>query len=80
MTRIILDSSACNRLQGIAGLAELCDEQGQIIGYFLSGDQRPGQPPPGFDSSLSREEIERRRSTRAGRTTTEILRSLGLSC
>lgn len=78
MTRIVLDSSACNRLEGIGDFAELCDEHGRIIGYFMSGDQRPGQPPAGFESSLSREEVERRRNTRSGRTTEEILRGLGM--
>ena len=78
MTRIVLEPSACNRLKSIGDFAELCDELGQIIGYFMSGDQRPDHPPAGLESELSREEIERRQNTRSGRTTEEILRGLGL--
>jgi hypothetical protein len=79
MTTIIIDKSLSEQLSSIDDLAELCNEQGKVVGYFFTGDRRPGQPPPGFEVPLSREEIERRRNSRVGRTTQEILRGLGLA-
>lgn len=78
MTRIILDSATCEQLISIDGSAELCDEQGHIVGYFLAGDRKPGQPPPGFEIPLSIEEIEKLRGARTGRTLKEILKGLDL--
>jgi len=78
MTKIVLDSSICDRLQKLGGLAEICNDQGHIIGYFMSPSEKPGKPPAGLESSLAREEIERRKNCRTGRTTAEILSGLGL--
>ena len=79
MTRITLDSQLSRTLGEMDRLVELCDEQGKLLGYFVAEDPNPGQPPPGFESSLSAEEVERRRGTRTGRTTDEILREAGLA-
>jgi hypothetical protein len=76
MTKITLDSAACHQLECVTGSAEICDQHGQIVGYFISGTHKPGQLPPGFEVPLSVEETEKRRTVRTGRTLDEILRGL----
>lgn len=78
MTKITLDNTACNQLGGIDGSAEIRNEQGELLGYFLASDRKLGQPPPGFEVPLSIEETEKRREAQAGRTLDEILRGMGL--
>ena len=51
-------------------------DAGTVIGVFFPERGGRGLPPPGLTSSLSAEEIERRRSVRTGRTLDEILRSV----
>lgn len=78
MVRYTLDSEACRRLGEANQAVELCDDAGKVIGFFLPEAGPRGLPPPGLDSPLSVEEIERRRQARTGRTLDEILRGLGL--
>ena len=77
MGRIIFDAATCSQLTEAAATQD-CDPTGQVVGYFFAGDDKPGQPPPGFEIPISIEETERRRQVRTGRTTEEILRGLGL--
>jgi hypothetical protein len=78
MTKITLDATACNQLGNIEGSAQILDERGQLVGYFVSGDRKPGQLPPGFEIPLSIEETEKLRGCRSGRTLDEILQGMGL--
>lgn len=78
MTKITLEPSACVQLGSVEGSAQLVDAQGQLVGYFVSGDRKPGQLPPGFEIPLSIEETEKLRGCRTGRTLDEILQGMGL--
>lgn len=77
MDRIVFDAETCTQLTE-SPATEVCDPTGQVVGYFFAGDSKPGQPPPGFEVPISIEETERRRQVRTGRTTEQILGSLGL--
>jgi hypothetical protein len=77
MVRFTLDSETCRRLGETNHAVEICDNAGHVIGFFLPEGGPQGLPPPGLESPLSREEIERRRRVGAGRTLDEILRGLG---
>lgn len=78
MTKIILDSATCQKLENIDGSAEICDDTGHVVGYFVSGETKPGQPPPGLKIPLSIAETEELRKVRTGRTLSEILQGLNL--
>ena len=78
MTKITLDSAACQQLECVEGSAEICDEQGQVVGYFVSGAGKPGQLPPDLEIPLSIEETEKLRTVRTGRTLSEILREISV--
>jgi hypothetical protein len=78
MTKITLDPAACDQLGSVDGSAEIRNEKGELLGYFLASDRKIGQPPPGFEVPLSIEETEKRRGARTGRTLDEILRGMGL--
>jgi hypothetical protein len=75
VVRYTLDPETCRRLGEATQAVELCDREGRVIGFFLPEGDARGLPPVGLESSLSAEEIERRRSARTGRTLDEILRS-----
>ncbi len=73
MTRINLkDQATIKQLLQLRGSVELCDEQGNLVGFF-----RPMKPT--FDLSgengLSEEEVQRRLK-QPGRPLTEILHDL----
>ena len=76
MVRYTLDSETSRQLGEATQPVELCDHAGTVIGIFFPERGGRGLPPPGLQSSLSAEEIERRRSARTGRTLDEILRSV----
>lgn len=77
MEQCVLDAETCRRLREAKQAVELCDGSGQVIGVFLPESGPQGVPPDGLDSALSREEIDRRRSARVGRTLDEILHGIG---
>lgn len=77
MEQCVLDSETCRRLREAKQAVELCDGSGQVIGVFLPEGGPQGVPPAGLQSPLSREEIDRRRSARVGRTLDEILHGIG---
>jgi hypothetical protein len=71
MTRITIDSETRSKLDGLREPAEVCDESGNKLGYFV---------PPGllkYLSPYSDAEIEELRKQRTGRPLKEILRDLG---
>lgn len=74
--RYTLNSETSRHLGEATQAVELCDEAGNVIGFFLPESGRRGLPPAGLASPLTAEEIERRRTTRTGRTLDEILRSV----
>jgi hypothetical protein len=76
VARYTLDAETSRQLGEATQPVELCDDAGTVIGVFFPERGGRGLPPPGLTSSLSAEEIERRRSVRTGRTLDEILRSV----
>jgi hypothetical protein len=70
MTRLVLDHDTLTRLGPLDKPLEICDESGHILGFFRPLDSKDLQP------LISREEIERRRNEKGGRTLPEILRDL----
>jgi hypothetical protein len=76
VVRYTLDGETSRQLGEATQPVELCDHAGTVIGVFFPERGQRGLPPPGLTSSLSAEEIERRRSARMGRTLDEILRSV----
>jgi hypothetical protein len=77
MTKVLVDEDLGARLGHLAEHAELCDNTGRTLGYFL--------PPAVFEKlfcaslqvPFSEEEIARRREATGGRPLAEIWQSLG---
>jgi hypothetical protein len=75
MSKVVVDAALRARLHNLAGLLEVCDESGQILGYFhpvavWNAAEGCAQSP------IPREEIERRRQQRSGRPLADILKGL----
>jgi hypothetical protein len=75
MTRLIVDASVLARFGEVASVVELCEESGQVVGYF-SPIQRDGETTR---SPFTDEEIQRRRQQKTGRPWAEALRDLDRS-
>ena len=73
MTRVTIDAQTLQRLRSISEGAQLCDDEGHVVGYFrpACGMQRYPEPP-----ALPPEELQRLLATADGRTITEILADL----
>ena len=73
MTRVTIDAQTLQRLRSISEGAQLCDDEGHVVGYFrpACGMQRYPEPP-----ALPPEELQRRLATADGRTITEIMADL----
>jgi hypothetical protein len=78
MTKITIDSTTSRQLTGVLGAAELCDERGERLGYFVASHANPGALPPSSEIPLSIEETKRRCGSRTGRTLDQILDGMGL--
>jgi hypothetical protein len=68
MTRLIADIALSARLRTATEVLEICDEKGNILGYY--------QPTATLKSPYSQEELERRRIEKGGFTLEEILYQL----
>ncbi len=75
MTRMTFDAATLATLRSVSAPVEVYDETGQLVGYFHPRSQKTNAAR----SPFSREELERRRQQRTGRTLDEILPSLGQS-
>lgn len=72
MTKLIVDTSLTDKLSALQGAVELCDESGQIVGYF-----HPVMPTAKYPRSpIPLEELERRSREGGGRALAEILAEL----
>ncbi len=74
MTRVTIDAATWAKLQGVHDVAELCDEQGRVVGQFHPG------PPRDADGNIivpfSNEEIEELSKQEGGRPLKDILDDL----
>ncbi|MCL4855581.1 MAG: hypothetical protein KJZ78_29805 [Bryobacteraceae bacterium] len=77
MTKITMDPTTSRQLPGILGAAELCDEGGERLGYFIASHANPGALPPGSEIPLSIEETKSRCESPTGRALDQILDGLG---
>jgi hypothetical protein len=73
MTRLTFDPATLATLRSVSEPVEVCDETGQLLGYYHPLSQANGS----LRSPFSREELERRRQQRTGRTLDQILPTLG---
>jgi hypothetical protein len=74
MTKIILDGASSAKFADVKDRAEVCDEAGRTLGYFL-----PVIPPAayaGIEVPFTEEELQRFEQEPGGRTLAEILADL----
>ena len=72
MPRLILDTAMCDKLRANGNVVELCDEKGQVLGFFYRTPQA-GK----IRSPFTYEDIQRFRQEKGGRSLAEILKDLG---
>jgi hypothetical protein len=75
MTKVVVDAAFGEKLTGLTGAVELCDESGRTLGYFQPVLSE-GLSAKGIRSPISDEEIERRSQQRSGRPLADILADL----
>jgi hypothetical protein len=71
MTRVTVDTATEAKLH-TAGPLVLCNEAGQVLGYF-----HPAVPAGSIKSPFSDEEIERLSQQRTGSPLSEVLKRIG---
>lgn len=71
MVQIVIDPTTQKRLAGVAHVAQMCDESGQVIGYFVA----PGNVFR-LEPQVSEEELDRREREGGGRPLSDILADL----
>ena len=74
MTRLVLDAETIGKLCAAHERVEVCDVNGQTLGYFLPSTDRGLYKI--FDCPFTEEEIERARNEPGGRSLQEILTDL----
>ncbi len=76
MTKLVADAALRARLHGFKDTVQICDEFGQVPGYFQPAVKPGDYAAAGIESPFSGEEIERRRRDFSGRPLAEILKDL----
>lgn len=71
ISRITISQELKEQLQRVKHLAELCDENGQVLGCFVPERDRSCLEP-----QVSEEELQRREKSDKWYTTEEVLRRL----
>jgi hypothetical protein len=72
MHRVTVNEQTLAQLQETAAGAEICDEAGNVVGYF-----RPRTlPPECFDPGLSIDELHRRARSSSSRPFSEVIADL----
>lgn len=70
MTRLVLDRDTLARLGPLDKPLQICDDSGHILGVFQPVRKEDLEP------AISRDEIERRKQEKSGRSLKEILADL----
>jgi hypothetical protein len=73
MTSLTVDSSTLNQLENLAGLTELRDRSGRVVGYFYPIAYGEGSQPAVRPSPFSDDELRRRQQQRCGKPLSEVL-------
>jgi hypothetical protein len=78
MSIVVLDSKALEQLRQVEGRAEIRDEAGQLVGYFILPDDRSLEASLYQDVEVpfTDEELDRFENEPGGHTLEEILRDL----
>ncbi len=71
MSRITVSRELKEQLQRVKSLAELCDENGEVIGCFVPERERSCLEP-----QVSEEELKRREKSTEWYTTEQVIRHL----
>lgn len=74
MSELIVDSVTANKFREINERVEICDEVGDLIGYFMPRVDR--RLYESVEIPISDEELRRRAQKRSGRTLAQILADL----
>jgi hypothetical protein len=75
MTSItITDPALLAQFAAAAGIVEIKDPDGRVVGTFAADDR--ATPPPGFKIPFTDEELTRRGQLRTGRPLPDILKDL----
>lgn len=77
MTKLTIDASSASKLFDLPGPVQLCDEDGNVLGWYQPGIL--SEPPRSLNdiAPLSDEELDRRSKNRGkGRPLKEIIRDL----
>lgn len=76
MKRIIVDRSLRSKLDNLDSRLELCDESGEILGYFVPASEQQRLLYAWARAEFTDEEIERARKEPGGLTIGELLAEL----
>lgn len=76
MSKIVLEPSVLAKFDGLDTGAEICDESGRTIGYFVPSSDRIRELYDWAREQFTDEELERARREPGGRTIEEILARL----
>jgi 3-hydroxyacyl-CoA dehydrogenase len=73
MGKLVLDKAMQSKLATVSGVAELCDEQGRTVGYYVSAEVYQQFPRVRIMPEITDEELEEARREEGGVTTEELL-------
>jgi hypothetical protein len=76
MSKVILDAATRARLNGLDQELELCDEAGNVIGYFLPPKEHERLMYAWAKSQVTDAELDAARREQGGMTTQELLAHL----
>ncbi len=76
MTRVTLDKAMRANLHNLAEMLEVCDESGQVLGYFAPLVEQDGSLYEGAEIPVTDEEVQELLKQPPGRPLAEILADL----
>jgi myo-inositol catabolism protein IolC len=77
MSKIVLDSSLRSKLNGLQETLEICEENGQVQGYFLPAELFRQYFYAWLKSQVSDQELAELRNQTGGKPLDEIWKNLG---
>jgi hypothetical protein len=77
MVKLIVDKSLPDRLKSMSDQAELCDENGELLGHYLPKDVYHKLVYQWIHAQVDDREIERRRNEPGDSSLAEIWQRLG---
>jgi hypothetical protein len=74
MTKVTIDAATFDKLKDVREEAQLCDDQGRLVGYFLPGPPRDSQGKAILP--FTDEELKEMSAQKGGRPLKDILSDL----